>query len=242
MSKNIAKLVNCIPMPMETAYWAFQNMHNKVGYEVQPFKSHEEKIDFLTVLSKIPHTGVLEFIKPVWYIDGSRAFQQQLTRTRQAVFSIQSLRIVNVDEFADTDYYHTPPMMSPDALSYYHETMYMIQERYRGLLDRGAPVEAARGVLPLNIMSPITTAIDLRSLVHTMELRMCKNAQGEYRDVAAMIYKEVEEKIDADFARLFFKAPCQKFGFCTSPVPCDMVPSKYKCAIDIDVAKIGIRG
>lgn len=241
MGKNIVKLVNIIPRPMETAFYAFKNMHNKVGYEVEDFESHEQKIKFLTVLSQIPHQSVLEFIKPVWYINGSRAFQQQLTRTRTAVYSIQSLRIVNVGRFADDDNYHTPPL-SDEVKNYYDDTMYMIQERYRKLIDMGAPVEAARGVLPLNITSPITTAIDLRSLVHTMEMRICRNAQGEYRDIAKMIYDEVEEKIDHDFARLFFKPPCEKYGFCTSPVPCDWVPKRYRCIVDTDVSDIGILG
>jgi len=237
-----AKLVNCTPDPMETAFYAFRNMHNKVGTTVEPFKDIEQKIKFLTVLSKIPHRTVLEFVKTNWYIEGSRAFQQQLTRTRLAGYSIQSLRIVNVGGFADDKLYHLPPGMDDSAEELFQCSMVQAQENYNALIKMGASVEAARGVLPINIETPITMTINLNSLVHLMELRMCKNAQYEYREIANLMYDEVSAFIDPDFARIFFKAPCQKSGYCTSPVPCDMVPKIYQQMITEDVEDIGILG
>lgn len=233
-------LINFTPDPLETAYYAFQNMHNKIGTVVKPFENKSIKIQFLETLSRIPHQTVLEFIKTNWHIEGSRAFQQQLTRTRVAAYSIQSLRIVNVGTFADDKYYYVSKKLKDKKR--FHIAMKDSQDHYNELIKMGEPVEDARGVLPLNILSPITMTINLRSLVHMMELRMCKNAQGEFRDIAKQMYKEVEQKIDSDFSRIFFKPPCQKIGVCPSPVPCDLVPSVYKKTISGDVENIGIMG
>lgn len=236
-----AKIINVTPKPIETAYWAFRNMHNYVPDEIPDFTCEAEKLKFLEILSQVPHQTVLEFVKLVIKIDGSRAFQQQLTRTRTAAYSIQSLRIVDVSNFAYEMAYHTPSGLDKKIEEMYHNSMQMIQACYRDLIERGAPVEVARGILPLNIESPITMAIDLRSLVHMMELRMCRNAQGEYRDFARQICAEVALKIDPAFSRIFFKPPCKKHGYCNSPAPCDWVPKKYKKLINIDPSEIGLK-
>ena len=237
-----ATLVNFTPDPIETAFYAFRNMHNKVGTTVEPFVCDNQKMNFMNILSKVPHQTVLEYIKMTWYIEGSRAFQQQLTRTRLAGYSIQSLRIVNVGTFADDGNYYTPPGLSEEGLGDYQFTMKYIQGEYNRMIAMGYPVEAARGILPLNINSPITMTINMRSLVHMMELRMCKNAQHEFRMIAKDMYMEVAKKICPDFAKLFFKAPCEKSGFCTSPVPCELVPGKYKQIITENAEQAGIMG
>ena len=52
---------------------------------------------------------------------------------------------------------------------------------YRGLLERGVPRELARGVLPLNTYSHMFAKVDLRNLLHFLDLRDHAHAQMEIR-------------------------------------------------------------
>lgn len=235
--KNSAKaiLVNFTPRPLETAFWAFRNMHNEVTSKIDDFIDDNQRLKFLEVMDSIPHQTVFEYINLVWLINGSRAFQQQLTRTRDAAYSIQSLRVVNVGTFADDRQYHTPPDADPDV---YHTYMTEIQRRYNRMIDSGRPVEAARGILPLNINSPITMSINLRDLIHMLELRTCFNTQYEYRVIAQNMIQQIYEKIDKDLAAMFFRRPCDKLGYCNSPAPCHLVTAgKFECKVNRDYAK-----
>lgn len=227
------ELVNFTPKPLETAFWAWQNMHNPIPHdEIPDFKDQQQEYNFLEVLYRVPHKTVLEYINTVWYINASRAFQQQLTRTREAAYAIQSLRVVNVGLFADNLNYHIPPGLTSKQIRSYKAEMFNIQEAYKHMISIGAPVEAARGLLPLNINSPITMTINMRKLVHMLELRMCKNTQGEFREVARQMKMEISKKISPYFAGLFLQPPCKHLGFCNSPAPCDLVPGVFKRAID----------
>jgi len=223
-------LISWTNKPIETIYWAFMNMHNKIPDNLDDIKlSEKEKENFLEMLLIQPHQTVLEFVNTVWYLDGvSRAFQQQLTRTRAAAYSIQSLRIVNVEEFADKKQYVN--------VNYplYHETMKVIQNNYKKLIENGCSVQDARGILPLNIYSPITMAINLRALYHMLELRFCENTQDEFKEVAKCMKKEIKRKIHPLLAKPM-QPICFKIGKCPSPVPC----SKYNFEkiINQDISK-----
>jgi thymidylate synthase (FAD) len=116
--------------------------------------------------------------------------------------------------------YHCPSGVDEKS---YHRIMLSIQRKYNFLIKNGAPVEAARGILPLNINSPITMTLNFRSLVHMLELRMCENAQGEFKIIADLMAKEIAKKVSDDFANIFLKPPCEKYGFCNSPAPCKKV-------------------
>lgn len=235
------KLVDWTIDPIGIMYWAWQNMHNPIDPD-GPSEPIDEKTKrhFLKVVAKIPHQSVLEYVKLTFYINGSRAFQQQLTRSRKSVFSIQSLRIVNAGAFAEEKNYHTQPEAD---IPEYHEAMLAIQKMYNEL-TKVMPVEAARGILPLNINSPITWSVNLRELVHILELRFCKNAQYEFRIVASKIKQLVAEKIDPDIAAILFRPHCQQFGYCNSPAPCNLVTElgRYHNIVPTrNIGKLGLK-
>jgi len=218
------KLITFTNKPIETMYWAFMNMHNPIPDSLDEVKlEDEEREAFLDMLMKQPHQTVCEFVNTVWSIKGaSRAFQQQLTRTRTAAYSIQSLRIVNVEDFADDKgYTKTSKLAENDAASkLYEETMKSIQETYTKLIEMGCPVEDARGILPLNIHSPITMSINMRSLYHMLALRFCDNTQEEYRSVAQQMKDEIAHKMHPLLAKPMVPM-CFADKKCPSPVPCN---------------------
>lgn len=60
-------------------------------------------------------------------------------------------------------------------------------ELYRGLLRNGWPRELARSVLPVNTYSVMFAKIDLRNLLHFLDLRLHPHAQYEIRVYAEAI-------------------------------------------------------
>jgi thymidylate synthase (FAD) len=144
----------------------------------------EEKFRWLL---KQPHQTPFEYVNLVFIIENvSRAFQQQLTRHRVGFsYSIQSLRCADMGSFADNRAYTMPSTVKfPEK---YHGTMLDIQTEYAGAVNAGESLEDARGILPLNIHSPITFACTYRSLIGMLKQRLCVAAQEEWVSVAEQI-------------------------------------------------------
>lgn len=240
MKRPYVALLSWTEKPIETMMYAFMNMHNPVPGSLEDFVRQELnkfgadkwsgiQKDFIKMLSLNPHCSVLEFVTMNWILKGvSRAFQQQLTRTRLAAYSIQSLRIVNPGEFAEEQSYHIPSNILLDEKSEraYNHAMASINQMYKTLLARdGVKTEDARGILPLNIFSPITMSINLRALSHMLEVRLCNLAQGEFQEVARQMKQQVCQHIDG-ILEILFQSPCERLKYCPMPINCGK--TKYK--------------
>ena len=160
------------------------------------------------------HKTALEYVDTVWVIKNcSRAFQQQLTRTRLASFSIQSMRVVTKAGFATAGHYTMPPHLNDEQKEIFHQSMLRIEREYDELIASGAPVEDARSMLPLNIHSDISFRININALYHMLGQRLCVNTQWEYRQVAAQIKREVQKKLDPMLSEVI-DAPCVRIKKC----------------------------
>lgn len=149
----------------------------------------EEKFRWLLLQ---PHQTPLEYVSMVWVLENcSRAFQTQLVRHRIGFsYSIQSMRVVECGKFADNMAYHMPRSVK-DKVDY-HKSMLAIQAMYRDALKCGESQEDARGLLPLNVQSPITFACTYRSLIGMLKQRLCVAAQSEWVTVAEQMREELE--------------------------------------------------
>jgi len=233
MSDPIVRLISHTLHPIEVMLYAFRNMHgsNPDSLEELMASGHitsELKKDFVEYLAAEPlGGGVQEFVSTVWlFRNVSRAFQQQLTRHRTAAYSIQSLRIVDKMLFATREDYHLPEnTKDPVAFA---AAMMRTEQDYQDLLYRGEKAEVARGVLPLNICSPITMCINLRNLSSLLSSRLCRMSQGEIRTAAEMMVREVVGKMGEEFGALF-SAPCEPTGFCSHAEGCGHRPKFPFC-------------
>lgn len=154
------------------------------------------------------HKTALEYVDTVWVIKNvSRAFQQQLTRTRLASYSIQSMRVVTKEGFASNGHYTMPPNLTPEQQIKFHNRMLAIEEEYNDMLSDGIPTEDARSILPLCIHSDISFRININSLYHMLGQRFCVNTQWEYRQVARQIKEQAKEKLGVIFSDRM-DAPC----------------------------------
>jgi len=208
----IVKLINWTPNPLETVLFAYQMMkEKKVETDLKKFNT-VERFRITRQLIKDNLNTPLEFVSTVWFFDEvTRAFQQQLTRHRHFGFSIQSLRVVSREEFANKGQYLVPDDVKDEMC--YRGAMQSVQLFYNTLLERGESVQVARGILPLNIFSPISMVANMRGLLHMFEQRMCRQVQGEFKEVVKCMIEEIEQKMSPVFVDCL-KEPCLMRGKC----------------------------
>lgn len=73
------------------------------------------------------------------------------------------------------------------------DTVQFIDESYNQMVNSGMPAEDARGILPTNLLTQINYITDLRGLKEHAGLRLCTQAQFEWRQVWAQIIYALRE-------------------------------------------------
>lgn len=147
-----------------------------------------------------------EFLDVVFMVEGvSRACAQQITRTRQASYAMQSQRVSDIRDQP----MHVPEKIreNPTLLAAYELAYSDFVERYTYLIDHGATQEDARGVSPINLTCNLVDKYNLRTLADLIPARTSYRAQGEYQDVATQMKEQVLAMWP--WAKLFF-APRHK--------------------------------
>lgn len=139
-----------------------------------------------------------EFVDFVFLIEGvSRASAQQITRTRQASYAMQSMRVTDVRRM---------PMVNPrPGDKAYAQALAVGQASYVALVDAGVPLEDARGVLPMNTACNLVAKYNLRTFVDLAAARESLRAQGEYVAVVKAM-KQLVLETHPQFAA-FFESP-----------------------------------
>lgn len=174
-----------------------------------------EDIHLWPLVKKLEHLAYMmdtikssfEFVDYVFEIKNvSRAFTHQLVRTRTASFQQQAMRVVDARNFTY--------LMTSDEPEY-KEAADASLEAYGKLIDKGTPVQDARGILPTAIHTQIFVKANLRTLSNMSELRLCKRAEGEYQAVFKMMVEKVLEI--HPWAAPLLKVHCVKYGICAFP-------------------------
>lgn len=169
------------------------------------------------------HLSTLEHASYTFAIDGvSRALTHQLVRHRLASYNQQSQRYVT---YADEPDFIVPPSVAadPEALEAFTVATGALFEAYRGLLDAGVPAEDARYLLPNAMETKIVVTMNIRELLHFFELRCCKRAQWEIRDLALRMLELAETTapyIFKDAGAACRRGPCSEGAMtCGDPYP-----------------------
>lgn len=161
-----------------------------------------------------------EFVEYKFLINNvTRGFTHQFVRTRTASYAQQTMRVLNVNGWT----YGTGPSIPSredihkddeadgtwlsdeerERAGLYHQAMNGIASIYDTLIEKGAKIEDARGVLPTNIHTNIVAKFDLRTMADTARKRASGRTQGEYREVMEAMKAEVMRV--HPWARLFFE-------------------------------------
>jgi thymidylate synthase ThyX len=148
-----------------------------------------------------------EFVTYIFNIQGvSRAFTQQLERTRTQSYAEQSLRAVDV---------RNSPTYNFGLCDDYDIAVTNSMAAYEKMVDAGIPIQDARGVLPIDITTNIIVGTNLRTLHETAKVRLCVRTQGEYQNV----FKEMRRLIGEvhPWALDMINVACVDSGICCFP-------------------------
>ena len=207
-------LYNFTPLPLHNIALAVSAWASDDFYEDPLEISMDEAKRLSDKGLKAFHKVALEYVQLTFVIKNvSRAFQQQLTRTRMASYSIQSMRVVAKKGFALNGHYTMPPGLSEEQQQSFHNAMLEIEYRYLNLLHDGVSTENARGMLPMNIHSDISMNISLAALYHMLRQRFCVLTQWEYRQVALQMRSLVNTMVAPVLAEPM-DAPCVALKKC----------------------------
>ena len=122
-----------------------------------------------------------EFADCVFVIEGTtRACAQQITRTRQASYAMQSQRVLDLRDACVTNPLpeHAVGHFAFDAV------VGQMMAGYMSLMDAGVAAQDARGILPMNIQCNLVAKYNLRNLTDLVKTRKSLRAQGEYSEIA----------------------------------------------------------
>jgi flavin-dependent thymidylate synthase len=147
----------------------------------------------------------------------SRAFTHQLVRTRMATYAQESQR------FAVKDNVHESVKLPPSLAGTIPDEEFQRQCREAGIdaegnrsreqrwrqrwdvgldtigqmyslnVNDGMPAEDARGMLPTNMLTRIHMRVDMKTLLNLAGMRLCTQAQAEWRAVFAELAKAIRE-------------------------------------------------
>ena len=148
------------------------------GFERFMTMSHEQLAEELEYMSNtIPSSW--EFVDVIYSINNvTRACAQQITRTRNASFAMQSQRVTDMSQVT----YHIPDSVKHKDL--YEGRLEMALTGYKFAVEDGENLEDARGLLPLNVHCNLIAKYNLRSLVDLLRARDSMRVQGEYQMIA----------------------------------------------------------
>lgn len=147
--------------------------------------SPEKKMKELEYMSNTIKSS-WEFVDYTFSIEGvSRAFTHQFVRNRMGSYAQQTMRMLDVTGF---DYVTGSTV---DCKEEYHDTMATINAEYDNLIQNGASIEDARGILPTNICTNIVAKFNLRTLSDMFASRRSSRTQSEFRSVVEAMEEQV---------------------------------------------------
>ena len=169
--------------------WPEEKKLEHLAYMRNTIKSSWEFVDFVFEIKKV-----------------DKNFTHQFVRTRHGSYAQQSQRTVDVrgagyTEIGDTQYNN----IVDGALT-----------AYGALINRGMPVQDARGILPGCVETEIIAKFNLRTLHEMAQVRLCTRTQGQYQAVFKLMKAVVVEVYP--WAADFIKVACAWNGVCIFPL------------------------
>ena len=199
---DLSKAVNIIHTACRTCY------SSKSPLELI---KQEPNLELILKIARSGHLSTFEHIICNFAIEGvSRSLLAQLTRHRICSFSVQSQRYCKMDN----------NFVIPEALGGENKeiTGMILKEImccYNALIENGVKKEDARAILPNATCTNLVMTCNLRELIHICNLRLCKRAQTEIRELADLMRKEVIKQLP--FMKEFLVPNCKN---CTEAKGC----------------------
>ncbi|OUJ18859.1 Thymidylate synthase THY1 [Methanonatronarchaeum thermophilum] len=140
--------------------------------------------DFMEISREMELSSVFNFPTVIYEVkDVSRSFTHQHVRHRMAAHMQQSLRYTEIDP-KNTSFFITPPSITKkgvEATKKYIKNQLKTAQTYKKLLKEDIPPEDARFALPIGVKTFLTTAMNVESILHYLNVRACMDSQWEIR-------------------------------------------------------------
>jgi flavin-dependent thymidylate synthase len=157
----------------------------------------EERREALVEVRKNKLQGPLEVIQFHFLLEGvSRAFTHQIVRGRHAFYAQESLRFAVVEGEAWTDRVATPPgfeFWTEGQKEEWEAGVMQAEDSYARLVGSGIPAEDARGLMPHAMTTRIHWVCSLRELLYVAGVRLCTQAQFEWRLAMASVVQSLRD-------------------------------------------------
>lgn len=185
-------LLNATPDPLGSLAALCAMYGGKVVRDLASVTDDERRFAYADV-TKSKLQGPLEVVQFHFLVEGvTRAFTHQMVRERQAFFAQESLRFAVKEDWVKE--IPAPPSIQQDSRQ-------LIWERalddaaayYEELIEAGVPAEDARGLLPHAVTTRLHWVVDLRGLLYVAGLRLCTQAQFEWRHVMAGVVNALRQ-------------------------------------------------
>lgn len=193
--------------------------------------SAEEAVAYLDAFRGGKIVAPLEWIQVALLIQGvSRDFTHQMVRQRTATFVQESMRFAVKDNAANE--VPMPPSIAKlpdnsDIVQRWREHVISTGQFYNYLIQNDIPAEDARKALLIGTATRLHYRTDLRNLVNTAGMRLCSQAQAEWKQVwleivgAILNYGPDEERWQQREIVSLFKPVCYQTGKCEFNSPID---------------------
>ena len=186
-------------------------------------KNYQRGLDCI----KSGHGRVMEYVNVEMVLDGysARVIREWYTHIGGAPTRLQSsTRYIDYNNFN----YIIPLSVQKNMtiLNAYVDTMELICQKYKELLELGIPKEDVAMILPLGMATKIVDKRNLRNLCDMSRQRMCNRAYWEYRQMFKDIYNALSEYSEEwkTITEMCFYPKCGMTGYCTEKNSCGMMP------------------
>lgn len=178
------------------------NMSPDLMEEIQAMETRDKHKELEAMAATIPSSW--EFVDITFLIqDVTRACAQQITRTRTGSYAMQSQRVVDVSGASVRN-----PATDPESRRAFASEAERALLGYSGLVQKGLPLQDARGVLPINIKCNLVAKYNLRSFVDLVIARESLRTQDEYSEIVYQMKHKVLEQWS--WAKTFFEPRHEK--------------------------------
>lgn len=114
-----------------------------------------------------------------------------------------------------------------EALKVWNDTIDVVSTSMNKLKELGIPTEDFTNLLPLAYQSKMVWKVNLRTLVNFFNMRLCKRAYWEIRELSQMLRNELSNYSEEwKLLCKLFVPKCVANGYCTEGKSCGMMPKK----------------
>lgn len=179
-------LLNATPRPLAAIAAMSMMYEGKVCRDLEDV-TPEQRRHYFEQIKKTHLKAPFESVSLHFMIEGvTRSFTHQMVRQRTAVYAQESLRFA-VKDHIDEEVALPPSLRQLKAddprVVLWKRTVNSVDDGYNALVNAGVPAEDARGLLPHNITTRLNYVTNLRGLLDHGGMRLCTQAQFEWRQV-----------------------------------------------------------